>query len=363
MLLSFIRKLFRRVSAHRSTTLQFRPGLESLDARTLPSTTGLGAVPTPAINGSAEAITAIAPNDMWAVGSYIPASSNTAQPLAEHFNGTSWSVVPTPANANGQLLAVSAVSSNNVWAVGSNGSTNTALIEHWNGTSWSIVPTPAQPGTGWLNSVTAISANDVWAVGFAAGHNLIEHFNGTSWSVVSAPAPRNSDLFSVSGTSSNDVWAVGESGRSDSRVEILHWNGSTWSAVSAPNATPFGNTLKSVTAISANDAWAVGFSAGQSIIEHWDGTSWSLVSSPAPPAGFGGVFLNGVSAISANNAWAVGYASSSNGTVEAVTEHWDGTSWSIVPTTTPQNQILLAVTTLPTGQVAAVGTGNTILEN
>ena len=162
-------------------------------------------VPNAGLNATAE----VASNDVWAVGSSINSSTNLLTPLAEHFNGTSWSVVPTatlPSGTAGQLKSVVAVASNNVWAVGDN---TGPLVEHWDGTKWSIVSTPSVAAAGTLNAVTATSATDVWAVGQAGGHNLIEHFNGTSWSVVPSPIPRNSHLSGVSGTSSSDVWAVG----------------------------------------------------------------------------------------------------------------------------------------------------------
>jgi hypothetical protein len=347
----------RKPGPHRSRrpAPRCRPRLERLEDRTvLSSVSGLHVVPSTAVNGGLNGTAAIAANDIWAVGSFIPAGSNTIQPLAEHFNGTSWSVVPTPSNPGGEFFSVSGVAGNDVWAVGANGQTNGALIEHWNGSAWSIVAAPPQPGGGWLNSVTAISANNVWAVGFTAGHNLIEHFDGTSWSIVASPTPRNSDLFGVSGTSANDVWAVGETGRSDSRVEILHWNGTAWSTVSAPNASPFANTLQSVTAIAPNDAWAVGNADGQSLIEHWDGTSWSIVASPSLNSG---VTLTGISAASANNIWAVGYTvDPATGNLQTVTEHFDGTSWSIIASPgSNQNQKLVGVTALGDGTVAAVG--------
>ena len=198
------------------------------------------------------------PNDVWAVGSSLNPSTNLLTPLVEHFNGTSWSVVPTPglpSGTAGQLLSVAAVSSNNVWAVGNS---TGPLIEHWDGTRWSIVASPSVGAAGTLNAVTATPNGDVWAVGAAGGSNLIEHFNGTSWVVVPTAFVRNSHLSGVSGTSSTDIWAVGSAGRSTSdHVQILHWNGTAWSAVSAPSPglEPF---LTSVVALAPNNAWAVG---------------------------------------------------------------------------------------------------------
>ncbi|MBV8311635.1 MAG: hypothetical protein JO344_14730 [Planctomycetaceae bacterium] len=373
-MLSSLCSVFRRVSrprpAARHTAPRRRPVLEVLDGRTLLSTvSGLHFVTSPNVpNAGLNATSAVPnnPNDVWAVGSFLNPSTNLITPLAEHFNGTSWSVVPTatlPSGTEGQFNSVAAVASNDVWAVGG------SLIEHWNGTNWSIVTGAIPPNTGSLNSVTAIASNDVWAVGFANGSNLIEHWNGTSWSVVPSPAIRNSHLTGVSGTSSNDVWAVGSAGRSTSaHVEILHWNGTAWSVVSAPSPglEPF---LTSVVAVAPNDAWAVGeqtvvngsIGTGQALIEHWDGTSWNVVQSPSLPSGGTTGLLKSVAAVSANNIWAVGEFLDPNlNNYQTLTEHWDGTSWSVIPSpnaTTGGNN-LTGVTALSTGDVVAVGGAN-----
>ncbi len=38
------------------------------------------------------------------------------------------------------------------------------MIEHWNGTSWSIIP-DASPRKSSLTGVAAVATNDVWVVG------------------------------------------------------------------------------------------------------------------------------------------------------------------------------------------------------
>jgi hypothetical protein len=62
------------------------------------------------------------------------------------------------------------------------------VTERWNGTSWALVPSPAE---GLLGSVTATSASNAWAVGLTGsslgrGTGIIEHWNGNSWTCVSA---------------------------------------------------------------------------------------------------------------------------------------------------------------------------------
>ncbi len=318
------------------------------------TTSGLAISPSPTVNRSfLAATTAISDNDIWAVGF---TDSGT---LAEHFDGTSWSVVstPTPAGSVGaQLLGVTAAASNDVWAVGENVSHNssgnpvfTPLIEHIDGTRWSIVASPTLGTGGVLKSVTEIAPNNVWAVGSLGngrGGNLIEHFDGKVWSAVSAPSLSSRDaLLGISGTSGNDITAVGETGRFGTS-EILHFDGTSWSAVTAPSTS----SLTSVTALAANNVWATASNGG---FEHFDGTSWSVVA--GPKAGV----LTGIAVVSANDIWAVGnFTDPSTGFERTLTEHYDGTSWSVVasPNATSGHNSLSGVTALADGTVVAVGT-------
>ena len=77
-----------------------------------------------------------------------------------------------------------------------------------------------------------------------------------------------------------------------------------------PNIKSWDNMLTSVSAISSNDVWTAGYyltSAGmtRTLTEHWDGTAWTIVSSPN--LGSGNNYLQGVVAFSANDVWAAGY--------------------------------------------------------
>jgi hypothetical protein len=72
-----------------------------------------------------------------------------------------WSVVASP--GIGTLDAVTSISAIDVWAVGVS-STNTTLAEHWNGTAWSVVPSPTV-ANGTFSGVAAAATNNVWAVG------------------------------------------------------------------------------------------------------------------------------------------------------------------------------------------------------
>src|SRR5437868_6178538 len=187
--------------------------------------------PNPGLWSALRDVAVVTANDMWLVGNnYNCSGGGCPHTLAEHWDGTSWSLVPTPELGTGDniLYGVAAVSANDVWAVGQN--CNQTLVEHWNGTSWSVVPSP-NPGTGqnFLYGVAAVSATDVWAVGYYSGRTggtLTEHWDGTSWSVVSTPNV-GTQLKDVAAVSANDVWAVGYSGYPSNLTLIEHWDGTS----------------------------------------------------------------------------------------------------------------------------------------
>ena len=282
-----------------------------------------------------------------------------------------WSVVPSPnPNGNSGLGSVAAVSANDVWAVGTSGSqrgSGQPVIEQWNGTQWSVVQSP---NTGSLFStltgVAVVSASDIWAVGWQGNNGiaqtLIEHWDGTQWSIVASPSPASggNELFSVAAVSATDVWAVGftQNNTATGPVEQTlteQWNGTQWSVVKSPSPGSQSNNLTSVAAVSANDVWAVGFYANssnlwQTLTEHWNGTQWSVVQSPSPGSQIN--YFASVAVVSTNNAWAVGYADS-----QTLTEQWNGTQWSVVKSAGPGSvsNSLLGVTVVSANNAWAVG--------
>jgi hypothetical protein len=158
-----------------------------------------------------------------------------------HWDGLRWQLTPFPPVTNPfrdeSLQAVAALSPRDVWAVGayktSNRSGDGPVAYHWNGTSWRRVAVPNQPGAarynlgGWpLGAIAAVSPTDIWAVP-QAGHAL--HWDGRSWQVITSPGPPQYSVpvSAASAVSTRDIWAVGP----DS-LTAYHWNGQRWSAVS-----------------------------------------------------------------------------------------------------------------------------------
>src|SRR5712691_2760126 len=151
-----------------------------------------------------------------------PTATPSPSPSPTPVTGT-WQVVPSPtidvshSTFGAKLNGVAVVSATNVWAVGYGPLPGGAayvkqtLIEHWDGASWSIVPSANPPVKTFpqaeLFSVFALSANDVWVVGsyenpsYFPSFTLIEHWDGISWRIVSSPSPDTqlNDLHSISG--------------------------------------------------------------------------------------------------------------------------------------------------------------------
>jgi hypothetical protein len=86
----------------------------------------------------------------------------------------------------------------------------TAVIEHWDGTRWTVVPSPNPnpQGDNGLGAVAAAAANDVWAVGEQLKGPFTEHWNGTSWTIVATPGGVR--FFAGMAASSGTVLAVGQ---------------------------------------------------------------------------------------------------------------------------------------------------------
>jgi hypothetical protein len=289
------------------------------------------------LNNTLSAVAAISATDVWAVG------QTGVSTLAEHWNGSAWTVVPTPNGATtgvaqNALLAVAAISSSDVWAVGySIGASYATLAIHWDGSSWSLIPTPSPATREFidgpiLDSITAVSSTDVWAVGGQlTGHYespaVIEHWDGRAWSLVSAGALDSvqclCSLSWVAGRAANDVWAGG--------VALLHWDGTAWSQAAA--AAGQGETAAS--ASSTSNVWAVGsFSTCVSeggcfsgpTADRFDGSAWSS-HPPANPSGTEA--LRGVVALGPADVWAVGQSALA---ARTLAEHWDGSTWTVVAT-------------------------------
>ena len=230
--------------------------------------------------GGLGGVAVVSANDVWAVGTGRAGDEDST--LILHWNGAAWSHVPSPnvgPEVDNGLAAVTAIASDDVWAVGTQQPTSLTaphtLTLHWDGTAWSIVPSAntRQTSGNHLLAVAAVASDDVWATGFTPSIALAEHWDGNSWSLVSTPLITGASSPSVSGAvalANGDVWAVGQffqNSQSRSRTLTELWNGSSWSVVSSPNRGPSHNFLNAVTATPSGTLWAVGVVYNNQFIE------------------------------------------------------------------------------------------------
>jgi hypothetical protein len=328
-------------------------------------------------DNSLASVSASSPTDIWAVGNYYTADNpNIFRNLALHFDGKHWTALPAPNASDNEntLFGVAAEPSHVAWAVGYYADASSqirSLAEYWDGSSWSVVPT-ANPGAyrNVLFGVATMPDGEAWAVGYSQDTQdgpfgtLVEHWDGTQWTAAPSanPGKSSNQLFAVAASASG-AWAVGQElvGGFPSKALVLRWNGTKWRTSPAPKdmtqsldpfaVTPWGdgalvvgdhetdvmpqttlgfeamrggamltplvdvpgfqNDLYGVAA-SGGTAWAVGrltdTSTGDqsTIVQQLVGGSWVNVATPNPGGNSVTYGFGAVTALSPTVAWAVG---------------------------------------------------------
>lgn len=263
-----------------------------------------------------------------------------------------WKLVPTPPPpGNAEISGAAVVSGKDAWFPGwtlpaAGGKEAWSL--HWDGHSLGVTaPIPQVPvDTQDASAASFDSATDGWVLGsygaaLEPGQQYAARWYGGRWTITPlavSPDPTTSNVFlsQVASLSPSDAWAVGEFNllNQDLGALIEHWDGTQWSIVANPAASQPGTVLNAISVVSASDIWAVGEAhpgggAGVPFAEHFDGTTWSVVPAPA------GNQISGLLAVSADgpaDAWAVGFQvePGTSNAAAAMVEHWDGTAWSVV---------------------------------
>lgn len=239
-----------------------------------------------------------------AVGNFYDGDGNS-QIFADSFDGATWTAVspgiPT-ASVSGQLTSVSCSAANSCIAVGSystTGSDELPLAESWDGASWTIqtVPVPIDNQTTFFYSVSCPYSAACVAVGISDRRSssglLAEIWNGTTWSMQTTATPLGffPSFSSVSCWSPSACQAVGSfnpgTGYSEPFAEA--WDGSSWTLRDMPTpASTLPAQMKSISCSSASACIAVGSRSDSSLkdftlAESWDGSTWSIVTTPSPP--------------------------------------------------------------------------------
>jgi hypothetical protein len=350
-------------------------------------------VPSPNLSShdnNLASVSASSSADAWAVGSYYTEDNpNVFRNFAEHWDGTRWTAIAPPnvGDQENTLFNVSVLPDGHAWAVGYYADQTfriRTLAEYWDGSKWTVVPT-ANPGRARdvFFSVKAVGQNDVWAVGGTEDtpdgvfHTLIEHWDGSSWSVVPSvdPGPNGNELFAVTASSPRNAWAVGQQqGHGFPSLALVeHWNGHAWHSARAPisssmtfdpyAAATLGRRLLAAgdqendsqpqstlsftghrliasdnvgagendfyaLAASHDGAWAAGRTTDpatdltSTLIETLKEGRWSVVPTPNPGGRGGSAGFGGVSIAPGGDSWAVGVYKTSSSSNRALIERY-----------------------------------------
>jgi len=289
-----------------------------------------------------------AANVCEAVGDYINKAGATVT-LAEAWNGTAWKLQPTPnpthagVGTGASLFGTSCSAANACEAVGDffRAGGFFTFAEAWNGTAWTLQPTPNPSGTtnSGLSGVSCSAASACEAVGSYAnsagnGVTLAEAWNGTAWTLQPTPNPSGTTNSGLSGVSCGAASACEAVGNSGAGTLAETWNGTAWTLQPTPNPAGGrgisldGVSCSAASACEANGSYINGAGNGVTLAEAWNGTAWKLQTAPSPPGGTG-IKLIGVSCSAASACEANGFYTNSAGTSVTLAEVWNGTAWKL----------------------------------
>jgi hypothetical protein len=321
-----------------------------------------------------------------AVGTSLSTASAVARTAAAIWNGTSWTITPTPKpkhSTDSFLHDVSCRSKDACVAVGEYGTDtieSSPLAEKWNGKKWTITHTPRPGGRKANVSLIAVSCPSTHAC-VALGQRIThqndgfsEVWNGQTWKIRSTRAHRAATYSTL-----GDVWclsakrctAVGDyevDGSSKSKTLVETWNSASWSIEKSPNRKDGvnGDELSSVDCLSKDSCIAVGAASSTSntgnrtLAERWNGKRWTITPSPNPKTAVGSS-LEAVTCPSAHPCMAVGSFSRSAGGSLSLAERWNGKTWTVRPTPNPPGALftfLNAVSCWSKNACMAVGEGS-----
>ena len=272
------------------------------------------------------------------------------QPVAERWNGTGWALQPVPQPAGSTQSTLSSVScpaATRCVAVGhwhdsrKGGGT---LAEYWDGTAWTVSPTPGLQ-TDAYTTVSCTAGDACLALGKSGTSDFVAaRWDGTAWASTAAPAGGtlvDTNYVGLSCVSVSACVAVGAAETADFDFTYVTlaagWNGTSWAPEATPN--PSGATANELVAISCateQACVAVGFQwkasdVSQPLVQRWDGRGWRVDSTPR----LQGSSLSAVSCSAPDDCLAVGSYADAAGNLAALAEHWNGASWQVEPVPAP----------------------------
>jgi hypothetical protein len=302
--------------------------------------------------GTVTGLSGISSSDLWAVGYFYDQYQGRYRPLTEHWNGTKFRFISAPTATHGYnaFNAVTEVAPRDVWAVGYHTPVYytydwTPLIEHYDGTRWRVVSSPYR-NLGTLTAIAAVSATDVWAVGYRTINpygTLIEHWDGVRWSLLDdGHSADNSQFNGIVVKGPDDVWAGGSTQVGSANVAFAeHWNGSAWTESIARNEQEY-DVFNAIADDHAGGLWGAGWQTPglgyRQMGQHFDGNGWTM--DRLPYVGAPNNNLYGVTSLG-SQAWQVGYAKA-----RPLIEHWNGSRWRVESNPARAGGVLYAIATV-----------------
>jgi len=289
----------------------------------------------PAPAGVPTTVACSAANVCIAVG-YVYTSKGGTRAQAWSWNGTAWRAQATfnPKSSSNSLSAIRcSAGTSSCEAVGyyGNGGTSYPLAEYWNGRTWTGQSTSGAP-PGELTGVSCESRGASLGPCEAVGQNsylltpLAMGLSRTKWTTQATPKlPKTAitnepSAFTGVSCYSGGCMAVGWYEYSDVTPDtsgnsfiIERWNGSKWTLAAYPWARDTSDTPNAVHCESASNCTAVGWSLSQgdatsahdTLVMAWNGTSLTTVPSPDPNVDYDGGQGDGLNAIACVSGGAV----------------------------------------------------------
>src|SRR5262249_6526393 len=179
----------------------------------------------PRVAGTLSSAAFVSAGESWAVGN-VGSALHANQTLIERFDGSGWSVVPSPnqGTGNNALNDVSMIPGTG-WSAGytvGTGGTYQPLALRWDGTQWSLASPGSFPGDAVLTGVDTLADGSAWAVGFQTAadgtrRTLIEQALGGTWTPVASPNDgdlgADNSLTAIGGAPGTGLWGGGGRGR------------------------------------------------------------------------------------------------------------------------------------------------------
>ena len=231
-------------------------------------------------------------------------------PIVEQWNGSTWSLRVTPipsGSADNELSGVACPTASSCIAVGRTYASESApaepMAEKWNGTTWSVVTTPDPTDVigAFLSSVSCPTSTTCEAAGESYTDNsgdtetLVEQLSAGSWALVPSPDEAGVTTSFLSAVacppSSTSCVAAGQYYTpDDDHLLAMALKTGKWALTSVPGAGLAGASYLQGAACSTSACVAVGESFptndGQtrSVVEQWNGKAWALGASARRPA-------------------------------------------------------------------------------